>query len=61
MIGYVKYFIDYQVLQYVQSIMEMKYGLDFIKLLSRTLVLAQIYGVGDGRATGFGHVSFEIK
>ena len=61
MIGYVKYFIDYQVLQYVQSIMEMKYGLDFIKLLSRAMVLTQVYGVGDGRATGFGHVSFEIK
>jgi len=61
MIGYIKYFVDNQVLRYAQSIMETEYGLDFIEVLSKTIVLAQVYGVGDGRATEFGHVSFEIK
>ena len=61
MIGYIKYFVDNQVLRYAQSIMETEYGLDFIEVLSKTIVLAQVYGVGDGRATGFGQVSFEIK
>jgi len=61
MIGYVKYFIDYQILQYAQSVMEMKYGLDFMELLSKVTVLAQVYGVGDGRATGFGHVTIKMN
>jgi len=61
MVGYVKYFIDKEVLRHAQHIMEMKYGLDFIELLSKVIVLAQVYGVGDGRATGFGHISIEIK
>ena len=60
MIGYVKYFIDRQVLQYAQTILETKYNLDFIDILSRALVLAQVYGVGDGRATGFGHISINF-
>ena len=61
MIGYVKYFIDFQVLARAQTIMKMKYGIDFVNLLSKTIVLAQIYGVGDGRATGFGHVSIQLQ
>jgi len=61
MIGYIKYFIDYQTLQYAQSVMEIKCGLDFMELLSKTTILAQVYGVGDGRATGFGHVTIKIN
>jgi len=60
-IGYVKYFIDDQVLYRAHSILKMKYGLDFIEALSRAIILAQVYGVGDGRAAGFGHVSVSLS
>ena len=56
-IGYTKYFIDKQMLQSSQILMKMKHELDFIELLSKAVILAQIYGVGDGRAAGFGHIS----
>ena len=57
LIGYVIYFIDYEMLNHVQVMMSMKYGLDFLELFAKAMVLAQVYGVGDGRAAGFGHVS----
>jgi hypothetical protein len=57
LIGYVKYYIDSQLLRRIQKVVEMKHNLDFTDLLSKSMVLAQIYGSGDGRATGFGHVS----
>jgi len=60
LIGYTKYYIDYEVLNYVQQVAEVKYSLDFIELLAKALVLARIYGVGDGRAAGFGHVSLQL-
>jgi len=61
MIGYVKYFVDNQILQYVQSITKMKYNLDFMEILSKSIILAQVYGVGDGRATGFGHITIKMN
>ena len=61
MIGYVKYFIDHQILQYAQTMMEIKYGLDFIENLSKAIILAQVYGVGDSRATGFGHIAINLN
>jgi len=60
LIGYTKYYIDYEVLNHVQRVVESKYNLDFIELLARSLVLARIYGVGDGRATGFGHITLHF-
>jgi len=60
LIGYVKYYIDNQVLQLVQKIVEAKYKLDFTNLLSKSIILAQVYGAGDGRATGFGHISIKF-
>ncbi len=60
LIGYVKYFIDREVLAYVQRALETRYKLDFIGVLSKSIVLAKIYGVGDGRATGFGHINIRF-
>ena len=57
LIGYVIYFVDYEMLNHVQMMMSMKYGLDFLELFAKAMVLAQVYGVGDGRTAGFGHVS----
>jgi len=61
MIGYVKYFIDHQILQHAQTMMEIKYCLDFIESLSKAIILAQVYGVGDSRATGFGHIAISLN
>lgn len=61
LIGYVKYYIDYEVLNHAQQVMKSKYNLDFIELLAKSLILARIYGVGDGRATGFGHIGIQLK
>ena len=60
MIGYAKYFIDREVLRQAQAVLEARYGLDFLEILSKTVVLAQVYGVGDGRAAGFGHTSISV-
>jgi len=61
MIGYAKYFVDGDILQRVQTSLKTKYSLSFAEILSKALVLAQVYGVGDGRATGFGHASFSVN
>ena len=58
MIGYAKYYVDAEILNLIQKVTEVKLGLDFTELLAKSIVLAQVYGVGDGRAAGFGHTSF---
>jgi len=60
LIGYAKYVIDYETLKHIQTFMQSKYGADFTEILAKSLVLARIYGVGDGRATGFGHVALQL-
>ena len=61
MIGYVKYFIDRVVFNYVRKAVSARYNMDFMEVLSEAIVLAQVYGVGDSRATGFGHVSITLS
>jgi len=61
LIGYAAYFVDGEALGYAQAATLSRYGLDFTRLLSEALVLAGVYGVGDGRAAGFGHASFSLR
>jgi hypothetical protein len=61
LIGYVKYYLDADALCKAQRVMEAKHRLDFTDILAKAITLARIYGVGDGRATGFGHTSILIS
>jgi len=55
LIGYLKYYIDRTTLSIAQEKMK-KQNIDFIKTLSKSLAMSKIYGIGTGRAAGFGHV-----
>jgi len=59
LIGYTKYFIDKQALTMAMN-NSAKYNIDILDMLSKALALAKVYGVGTGRATGFGHISIQI-
>lgn len=61
LIGYAKYYMDLEVLTHIHKMLSIKYGIDFIDLLAETLILANTYGIGDSRATGFGHVTIRIQ
>jgi len=59
LIGYTKYFIDKQALTTAMN-NSAKHSIDIVNMLSKALALAKVYGVGTGRATGFGHISIQI-
>lgn len=61
LIGYTAYFIDSEALGHARAAILSRYGLDFTQLLSEAIVLAEVYGVGDGRAAGFGHTLLSLK
>ncbi|RLE77837.1 MAG: hypothetical protein DRJ52_11005 [Thermoprotei archaeon] len=60
LIGYIAYFIDCSILNHAQARINIKYRLNLLNLLSEAIVLAQVYGVGNGRAAGFGHISIRL-
>jgi len=60
LIGYVKYYLDAEALHRAQKVMELEHSLDFIDAFAKSIVLAKVYGIGDGRATGFGHTTIAI-
>jgi len=61
LIGYVKYFIDPKVLDRANKITSVKYGIDLTDYISKSIILTKTYGIGDGRAAGFGHTKITIK
>ena len=61
LIGYTTYIVDGEAFGYAQAATNNRHGLDFMQLISEAIVLAEVYGVGDGRAAGFGHAFFSIK
>ncbi|MGC8975005.1 MAG: hypothetical protein ACP5KB_02270 [Thermoprotei archaeon] len=37
-----------------------KHNFDFLDILSKAIIVAKVYGVGSGRATGFGHITIRV-
>ena len=60
LIGYVKYRVDPQQLNHIAKLAKTKHNIDLADTLAKTLTLAKTYGVGDGRAAGFGHTTVKI-
>jgi len=61
LIGYAKYVVDYEALKHVHAFMQTKYGIDFTEIVAKALALARVYGIGNGRAAGFGHISLQLR
>jgi len=57
LIGYVKMILDHAALSRIELLFTRRYGTSFINLLSKAILFALVYGIGCGRAAGFGHVS----
>lgn len=57
LIGYVKYFIDHEALDKAEILLGIKIGHSPLNTLAKTITTAKIYGVGNGRAAGFGHIT----
>lgn|GEM_PF-3592461 len=60
MIGYTRYYLNIDVISKVSTKVQSKYNLDFLDIVSKAIALSKVYGLGSGRATGFGHTSWEI-
>lgn len=59
-IGYIKYKIDRDSTQRIEVLANKKHSISFTETLANTIALAEVYGIGDGRATGFGHTEISF-
>jgi hypothetical protein len=61
MIGYAKYYPNADVIARISTKVQSRYNLDFLDAISKAIALSKVYGLGSGRAAGFGHVSWEVS
>lgn len=60
MVGYVKYYLNTDAVKRASVRLQDKYNLDFLDIIAKAIAISEIYGVGSGRASGFGHSSWHI-
>lgn len=59
LIGYVKYFVDREAIDRAEVLLEYKLKHSPLNILAKTITAARIYGIGNGRAAGFGHTRIQ--